>query len=1121
LTNALVIFLDSVAKALTVISPLLEIVLNVANAVLTLSKNIGLLGTALALFIGNVLLRWPVAMTAAAHGTVAFTGALGGLKFALASFIGTPAGAVLLALAGIAAIGGVITVVTATQKEYDSKIKAGLESSNPKEQAWAINESRYQDNAGVKSASVVDAFYQGIFDRLGMKGRRMTLFSDSEKYLQDTLGGKSIKSVRDIDVIATKLGKPLLDVASALYKQGQLTEKVWLNVGSYAQKAAGNSFWGQNRVAPKLIGEQDVSPLFKALADLNVNTEKYLKEVGAAPKSTQANILSKASGIAAFNAQPAITAFLEPLTAQYNTLNTLGKKIGSKEIQDNAAEAWNKAIMDSIEAVAVILQSTTDAGTIREYTEFAQGLRAKLKSTGKGGNPPDNLPDIKTTDLYQELLANATFTEMDNNALELSRAMANVTTTYTEIIDVYSKRGMVTEARQAQSDMVAAQNLLTEKYGKLATLISKREPYTIDATVKQRLVLMERANAKEIRARQETIALAQEEIAVRKGNIDRLGEQFSTRKDTIREKYNTGKIDNNVYEGAIQIVTNAYETAAKVEKDVIISQEAVIKANQDKVAALKASTDAINKELAKVGTYSPLMNANLNAVGAAGAAGSSPILANQLANQNAQYQLQVLLAEDEHQKRIAEYTKNGGEQQQILLKYENQLYELKQKNAAIEHQVAMDAARRSAMLEGDPQVLKNLMNTGLDNLYVPGADLSGVMGATTGFGQVASAQALTGSQLGASLTGANPLAQVAVAFGDAAKEVESFNKVLNWATTLMDGVFKILGPIFQAVFLPFANTIEMVGEMLGAFMAPFSAIIAAITSFSYIIGMILAGPLQALANAFLWVAKAIADYLVNPIILFANALADVMNRLFGWMGVHIKKLELLEILSAEEQAAKDKKEKAVLDALDKFKQSLSASVDYLKNKLQEQASKAVKAAQDLYEVGAITATQYEQDVNNANKYIKALEEQNVLASVKNIDKPEQIYAAILGLQQTQQAIEDKKLATAKEANAYLAAILTAITKGNSSLLPTFATGTNNVTRDMIAGVHKGEMIVPATFATAIRSGEVTLGKGSANNDGGNVYVTVNVAGSVKTENELVDAISRSIYRQRRMGAMTI
>lgn len=47
----------------------------------------------------------------------------------------------------------------------------------------------------------------------------------------------------------------------------------------------------------------------------------------------------------------------------------------------------------------------------------------------------------------------------------------------------------------------------------------------------------------------------------------------------------------------------------------------------------------------------------------------------------------------------------------------------------------------------------------------------------------------------------------------------------------------------------------------------------------------------------------------------------------------------------------------------------------------------------------------------------------------------------------------------------------------------FAVGTPEIPRDMTASVHKGEMIIPQTFSSAIRSGELTLSGGSGDDEG--------------------------------------
>lgn len=85
----------------------------------------------------------------------------------------------------------------------------------------------------------------------------------------------------------------------------------------------------------------------------------------------------------------------------------------------------------------------------------------------------------------------------------------------------------------------------------------------------------------------------------------------------------------------------------------------------------------------------------------------------------------------------------------------------------------------------------------------------------------------------------------------------------------------------------------------------------------------------------------------------------------------------------------------------------------------------------------------------------------------------------------------------------------------------FDVGTISVPQDMPAIVHRGETIIPKTFAEGIRSGELSLvgGKGSPSASQP-VYISISVAGSVVTENELVDVIYNGIARGIRSGAKT-
>lgn len=81
-------------------------------------------------------------------------------------------------------------------------------------------------------------------------------------------------------------------------------------------------------------------------------------------------------------------------------------------------------------------------------------------------------------------------------------------------------------------------------------------------------------------------------------------------------------------------------------------------------------------------------------------------------------------------------------------------------------------------------------------------------------------------------------------------------------------------------------------------------------------------------------------------------------------------------------------------------------------------------------------------------------------------------------------------------------------------LPSFAVGSLNVPRDMTANIHKGEMIIPKTFAESIRSGEGAIA-------GSSPAIIINVQGSVIDSQGLL-AIVDSAQKEKAslLGATT-
>ena len=89
----------------------------------------------------------------------------------------------------------------------------------------------------------------------------------------------------------------------------------------------------------------------------------------------------------------------------------------------------------------------------------------------------------------------------------------------------------------------------------------------------------------------------------------------------------------------------------------------------------------------------------------------------------------------------------------------------------------------------------------------------------------------------------------------------------------------------------------------------------------------------------------------------------------------------------------------------------------------------------------------------------------------------------------------------------------------------FASGTDFVPQDMQATVHQGEIIIPKTFAEAIRAGDLTLSGGVSTTENRNsqattYYFSLNIAGDVITESnaefaeKMKEAISEGIASGR-------
>ena len=97
------------------------------------------------------------------------------------------------------------------------------------------------------------------------------------------------------------------------------------------------------------------------------------------------------------------------------------------------------------------------------------------------------------------------------------------------------------------------------------------------------------------------------------------------------------------------------------------------------------------------------------------------------------------------------------------------------------------------------------------------------------------------------------------------------------------------------------------------------------------------------------------------------------------------------------------------------------------------------------------------------------------------------------------------------------AIMGSLAMTKALALPSFDIGTPTVPHDMVAQIHKGETIVPATFAEGIRRGEMTLGGPGGGNAQTNHYggpVTIHINGAGGNAQSIAQEVARVFPRAK-------
>ena len=370
------------------------------------------------------------------------------------------------------------------------------------------------------------------------------------------------------------------------------------------------------------------------------------------------------------------------------------------------------------------------------------------------------------------------------------------------------------------------------------------------------------------------------------------------------------------------------------------------------------------------------------------------------------------------------------------------------------------------------------------------------------FGQAASATA-KGAVLGSSATQNTEVGQIAQGFMkggflggimaalnaligailNAVAALENGQKVLNLFSTIISKMFDVIGSLVNDALEPTVVFLESFGTMLGNIIRPLAAIAALIAQTEPIL-QIAISIVEAISAVFEALYEIIKPVL-NAFVWLYNGLVDLLSHI----GIRMRKITVnLDRTSKElEKFAKAQEERIrnyYQRRQDAIKQLLNSQLEALKSQ---------------YELGLISRQEYEEQ---AEKYAKTADDkitdlnQQMLKELKAINK------------NTLDALSDAVKSSRPKERAFYKKLVDPLN------LFWHDTGSPNIEFDHAAIVHKGETIVPKTFAEGIRSGELALvGRGSSRAESHSpIYVSVSVSGSVVTEKELVDSVYQGIAR---------
>jgi hypothetical protein len=447
------------------------------------------------------------------------------------------------------------------------------------------------------------------------------------------------------------------------------------------------------------------------------------------------------------------------------------------------------------------------------------------------------------------------------------------------------------------------------------------------------------------------------------------------------------------------------------------------------------------------------------------------------------------------------------------------------------------------------QKLVNLYQKGNEDQITRSANESIANGVQNGnYSDVAAGVAslsTIGSELGALISGADPITLLITELAKLATSITSISDVLNLITVFGKGINSMIeGPMNTALqYLP--KVFTKLGEVVGAILIPFIEIFSDLINLISVPLLIMAELLKRLFVALKPLIKLIM-YLAYPFLWLGNMLTSLADALGSFLATEEDKQADLESLYDKELAT----------------------------------------LQNLYEVGALSGAQYEARLAELKARYATTTATNtadpaLVSMLTDIfDAIDAMGVAMSALYTAAKPVLDFLVLLLKPVLVLLlnllggffsdiAHILTAVAnfatsilkgdwgavwsgfisllkallglfvnpiirainwildgidgiwdpfKDNIGNISELATGTGNVPTDMMSVIHAGESVVPSSFMDAIRSGDLAMtGKGYAS--GSTIEIHNHIEGSVLAERDLSTSIYNTISLLKKRGAL--